>query len=126
MFYYKITNFRDQFGQYDYKNLDMTKIVAGSQIYFDDLIVLANTEKLETTKDLEEIIEEEYLNYKQQYENDINNKKENLEEKIKLLTENLAQEKISNMKKDTLAINLTKEIANLKLEIMNLKKGGNE
>ncbi|MBO0557213.1 D-alanyl-D-alanine carboxypeptidase [Clostridium botulinum] len=56
----------------------------------------------------------------------MDNKKENLEEKIKLLTENLAQEKISNMKKDTLAVNLTKEIANLKLEIMNLKKGGNE
>nr|WP_242568705.1 hypothetical protein [Clostridium botulinum] len=126
MFYYTITNFRNRFGEYDYKNLDIAKTVAGSQLYFDDLIVLANTEKVETIKDLEEITEEKYLKYKQQYENDIDNKKENLEEKIKLLTENLAQEKISNMKKDTLAVNLTKEIANLKLEIMNLKKGGNE
>lgn len=53
-------------------------------------------------------------------------KEENLEEKIKTLTENLAKEKINNMKKDALAVNLTKEVANLKIEVMNLKKGGNE
>lgn len=52
-------------------------------------------------------------------------KEKNLEEKIKTLTENLAQEKINNMKKDALAVNLTKEVANLKIEVMNLKKGGN-
>lgn len=53
-------------------------------------------------------------------------KEENLEEKIKTLTENLAQEKINNMKKDALAVNLTKEVASLKIEVMNLKKGGNQ
>lgn len=53
-------------------------------------------------------------------------KEEILEEKVKLLTENLAQEKINNMKKDALSVNLTKEVAILKIEVMNLKKGGNE
>ncbi|HDK7179739.1 TPA: hypothetical protein PTW06_001898 [Clostridium botulinum] len=50
---------------------------------------------------------------------------DNLEEQVKLITENLAQEKINNMKKDALAIDLTKEVASLKIEVMNLKKGGN-
>ncbi len=61
-----------------------------------------------------------------EYENIPNSKEENLEEKVQVLTENLAQEKINNMKKDALAVNLTKEVANLKIEVMNLKKGGNQ
>ncbi|EJE7236808.1 hypothetical protein M5L40_003846 [Clostridium botulinum] len=61
-----------------------------------------------------------------EYEEIPKSKEENLEEKLKMLTENLAQEKINNMKKDALAVNLTKEVANLKIEVMNLKKGGNQ
>ncbi|WP_205613341.1 hypothetical protein [Clostridium sporogenes] len=61
-----------------------------------------------------------------EYEDIPKSKEETLEEKIKTLTENLAQEKINNMKKDALAVNLTKEVANLKVEVMNLKKGGNQ
>ncbi|GAA0735771.1 hypothetical protein [Clostridium oceanicum] len=53
-------------------------------------------------------------------------KEKTLEEKIQTLTENLAKEKINNMKKDSLATKLTKELANLKIEVMKLKKGGNE
>ncbi|WP_342511228.1 hypothetical protein MKY34_13015 [Sporosarcina sp. FSL K6-1522] len=65
MFYYKINNFINQFGTVDYKQLDISKNIAGSQVYPHDfketnICLLANAENIEGVNDLIQITEKEY------------------------------------------------------------------
>lgn len=61
----KINNFYDQFGQPDYKGLDITQIMAGSQLYFDTYFVCATNQDLTTLPtDVVEITEEQYTTEK--------------------------------------------------------------
>lgn len=65
MKYIKINNFWNTFNQPDYKGLDISKFVAGSQICFDTYSVCATNEELsQLPTDVEEITEEQYLQEK--------------------------------------------------------------
>ena len=72
MKFYKISNLVNRFGQYDYKDLDIDKFIAGSQVYSEDdsICLIATTEENPLAHvDLIELTEAEYTTKRQEIEN---------------------------------------------------------
>ncbi|EPY2281816.1 MULTISPECIES: hypothetical protein [Clostridium] len=70
MYFYKILNFYNEFGQVNYKGLNINKNIPGSQRYGKTIAIMANIEDIKSNEDLEQITEEEYLKLKQEIEED--------------------------------------------------------
>lgn len=67
MKYIKINNFWNQFGQPDYKGLDISKFIAGSKLYPQDktyAIIATNQDLATLPTDVEEITEGQYTTEK--------------------------------------------------------------
>lgn len=68
----KIENLQDELGRFDYKGIDISKNVAGSQVYLDE----NNTAYLKTQSDIPDdndvtlVSSEEYTNALQRYKNE--------------------------------------------------------
>lgn len=84
--YLKINNALNGFGQYDYKNLDISKFINGSQIYpkNENFIYCASTqEDIPSHSDILVITEQEYLDYRQVYEAQKQLEQYTIEQRIK-------------------------------------------
>jgi formaldehyde-activating enzyme involved in methanogenesis len=71
MYFYKINNLINQKGNADYKGIDISKIMPGTQVYPQDYktnnsCLIASTEVKQTNGDLVQITEEEYNTFKQE------------------------------------------------------------
>lgn len=121
MYYYKINNFYTEFGQPDYKTLDINKNICGSQCYGNNIAVLANLEDKQH-KDLIRITEEEYVQLKdkikEENKKDISSKIDNEKETF---TQTLAELTIENKKKDSMIANLAETVANLTIQVNQMK-----
>ncbi|MEL5897308.1 hypothetical protein AAGC94_04395 [Clostridium sporogenes] len=115
MFYYKIINFYNEFNQPDYKNLNISKNIIGSQFFGEKIAILANTEDKQH-KDLVQITEVEYLKLKAEIKEENNGDVEK-----ETFTQTLAELTIENKKKDLMIANLAETVANLTIQVNQMK-----
>lgn len=60
MYFYRIQSFLDTFGQPDWKGIEISKNIPGSQVYYGNEVIFANIEKVQAEGVLS-ISEGEYL-----------------------------------------------------------------
>ena len=73
MYFYKITNFLNDFGVATWKGLDVEKNIIGSQVYPADfntnnICLVANEENIKSNSNLVQITKQEYLTLKAEIE----------------------------------------------------------
>lgn len=76
MRYFKINNLLNQFGQCDYKGIDINQFVEGSQVYAKDMscCLVATNENITTIlSDVTELQESDYITQKAQLQAGVNN-----------------------------------------------------
>lgn len=81
----KIINLQNQFGQLDYKGLDISKFIPGSQVYSKDLTecaIATTQEDIPANPDLIEMTEDEYTTYRQAKIDEINQEQQSLEQQL--------------------------------------------
>jgi hypothetical protein len=85
MLFIKINNLTNQFGQCDYKGLDISQFVPGSQVYtksFSNCAVATTQEDIPAHTDLTEMTEDEYTTYRQVRLDEISQEQQSLEQQL--------------------------------------------
>lgn len=100
MNYIRIDNISTATGEVDYKGLDISKFVSGSQVYSEDLsFVLVITEENISilSEDIRELSQEEYVHQKNAMKKELKQKELSMEQKLNEIQENLVQSKTDNL-----------------------------
>lgn len=123
MIYYLINNLVKN-GQCDYKGLDLSQIIGGTQVYpyeqlKDNRCLLASNEDFNSHEDLIQITEDEYLKLKTGILAD-EPKHDPVEEETNVIKE-LAETKLENIQLKNISEQTVKELSETKLKMMELE-----
>ena len=124
MTYYLIKNLVKN-GQCDYKGLDLTQIIGGTQVYpyeqfKDNRCLLASYEDFNSHEDLIKITEDEYLKLKTEILANKPTGGNPVEEETNVVKE-LAETKLENIQLKNISEQTVKELSETKLKIMELE-----
>ncbi len=100
MEYIKIVNINTSMGEIDYKGLDVSKFIGGSQVYSEDLsfVLVATEENISILhEDVFIFSEEEYIKQRNEIKTKAKQKEISLEQKLHEIQENLVQSKTDNL-----------------------------
>jgi hypothetical protein len=90
MFYYRIQSFLNSFGQPDWKGMPISKNIPGSQIYFGNEVIFANSEMVQKEGVLF-LSEAEYLSLRESWLDAMVAEKQTIEQRIAALENSYAE-----------------------------------